>query len=97
MSVPKSDTDRKPFERIPKNVVPTHYNISLAPDLENLTFTGSEIITVEITSTTCCIVLNALELDVTKAYFEKPDVAVTALEFYFTFGRTSCHLFLAGS
>lgn len=38
----------KPFERLPKNVVPSHYNLFLKPDLKKFVFEGREIIDIEV-------------------------------------------------
>ena len=63
----------KVFERLPKTVVPSHYKISLEPDLINHTFKGEEIVKIDIKEETDKIVLNALDLDVTEAAY-KPNV-----------------------
>ena len=36
------------FHRLPKNVIPVHYEISIKPDLFNLAFEGTEIITLKV-------------------------------------------------
>jgi puromycin-sensitive aminopeptidase len=53
--------------RLPRTVVPRRYELTLAPDLRNFTFEGAETVTVEVTEPVTEIVLNAAELDVTKA------------------------------
>nr|XP_018910157.1 PREDICTED: puromycin-sensitive aminopeptidase-like [Bemisia tabaci]XP_018910165.1 PREDICTED: puromycin-sensitive aminopeptidase-like [Bemisia tabaci]XP_018910174.1 PREDICTED: puromycin-sensitive aminopeptidase-like [Bemisia tabaci] len=58
---------KKPFERLPTNVGPIHYELYLKPDLQSLTFSGNETIKIEIKSATNKIVLHAAELDVTNA------------------------------
>lgn len=55
---------------LPKQVVPKHYAIALAPDLNSLTFTGSETIDIEVQKATSQIILNALELSVSRARLE---------------------------
>ena len=40
--------DKKPFERLPANVVPSNYAITLKPDLKAFTFEGSEVISVKV-------------------------------------------------
>lgn len=40
----------KPFERLPANVVPKNYNLSLEPDLKNFSFKGNENVSVEVKS-----------------------------------------------
>lgn len=40
--------EKKKFERLPKDVVPSNYNIRIQPDLTAFTFAGSEEITVQV-------------------------------------------------
>jgi puromycin-sensitive aminopeptidase len=53
--------------RLPRNVMPSRYDLHLEPDLDNATFEGSVAILVDITEATDNIVLNAIELDVKSA------------------------------
>lgn len=53
--------------RLSKGVVPERYEIHLAPDLGNQTFTGSEEILVKVVEPTDHILLNAIELDIQNA------------------------------
>ena len=39
---------KKPFERLPKNVIPSHYDLFLKPDLEKFIFEGSVNVDVEV-------------------------------------------------
>ncbi len=50
--------------RLPRTVVPSRYDITLAPDLERLTFEGSETVTVDVIEPVDEIVLNAVALDI---------------------------------
>ncbi|MBZ5628765.1 MAG: ERAP1-like C-terminal domain-containing protein [Acidobacteriia bacterium] len=58
-------------QRLPGDVVPSHYQVTLAPDLKNATFSGEETIEVRILKPTSNIVLNSAEIK-----FE--DVTVTS-------------------
>ena len=49
---------------LPANVRPSHYQITLQPDMEKFTFDGLEVIDIEVLETTSEIVLNACELRV---------------------------------
>lgn len=49
-------------QRLPGDVVPSHYQITLAPDLKNATFEGEETIAVRVLKPTSNIVLNAAEI-----------------------------------
>lgn len=60
---------KRPFQRLPTNVVPKHYDILLWPDLVKFTFSGQEVIEIVIRNETRTIVMNALELDVNSAQF----------------------------
>ena len=49
-------------QRLPDNVVPTRYTLTLTPDLKAATFTGSEKIDVQVEQPTDSITLNAAEI-----------------------------------
>jgi aminopeptidase N len=53
--------------RLPKTVVPTHYALELAPDLDRATLAGLALIDIEVAEPTQRIVLNALELTIAEA------------------------------
>jgi puromycin-sensitive aminopeptidase len=53
--------------RLPANVQPVRYAIELTPDLELFTFTGSEVIEVQVGEPTREVLLNAAEMDITAA------------------------------
>ncbi|HSN86532.1 MAG TPA: M1 family peptidase, partial [Thermoanaerobaculia bacterium] len=53
--------------RLPKTVVPSHYEIHLTPDLATGSLTGRETITVRLAEPTASIVLNAVDLDLREA------------------------------
>ena len=55
--------------RLPKSVIPLAYHLKLKPDLENLTFSGTESIEVNILKKTKKITLHAKELDIETAEF----------------------------
>ena len=59
--------------RLPRTVVPKHYELTLAPDLQAFTFEGIESITVGITEPTNEVVLNAAELEITRASLQRED------------------------
>ena len=50
--------------RLPRTVLPSKYAVSLSPDLDKASFTGSVTISAEATQTVNEIVLNAIELDI---------------------------------
>ncbi len=50
--------------RLPRNVLPSRYELTLEPDLDNAAFQGREVIDVEITEPVGEIVLNAVDLEI---------------------------------
>src|SRR3954465_12866782 len=65
MAEPTATTEAE--HRLPRTVLPRRYELPLAPDPRNFTFEGVETVTVDLTEPLTQIVLNAAELDVTKA------------------------------
>ena len=59
-------TQSSPY-RLPPNVRPTAYRLTLTPDLENFTFTGQVSIDLQVSESTGRVLLNAAELEITAA------------------------------
>jgi puromycin-sensitive aminopeptidase len=53
--------------RLPRNVVPTRYDLHLEPDLKTFTFIGEETVTLTVREATREILLNAVELAIDRA------------------------------
>lgn len=64
--------ERKPY-RLPTTVTPERYELKLAPDLTNWTFTGEEKIAIDVREPVREIVLNAAELDFHAISLRCPD------------------------
>ncbi|XP_071792153.1 puromycin-sensitive aminopeptidase-like [Asterias amurensis] len=60
---------KKPFERLPKTVVPSNYKLKLEPDLEKFTFSGNVNITVSVNEATDKVILNCLDINITKTCY----------------------------
>ncbi len=67
-----SNTDEKNF-RLPRNVAPRRYELTLAPDLHTATFLGHERVELEVSQPTTSIVANAAELEISNARLTWPD------------------------
>jgi aminopeptidase N len=61
--------------RLPRNVVPSHYQIDLKPDAKALRFTGHEIIDITVLEASRSITLNALELGIRDVRLDGVDPA----------------------
>jgi len=62
--------------RLPADVVPDRYEISLTPDLRSFTFAGEENVTVRVLTATAEVVLNALELEIDRVSAARGGVTV---------------------
>ncbi|HEY2815131.1 MAG TPA: M1 family metallopeptidase [Acidimicrobiales bacterium] len=61
--------DLDPY-RLPRTVVPSRYELTIAPDLDTATFTGEERVEVDVVEPVTELVLNAADLDVDDAWLE---------------------------
>jgi aminopeptidase N len=61
--------------KLPKTVVPVHYVLDLKPDLDKLTFTGSETVDINVAAPTERLVLNAVDLAVSRAVIDNDAMA----------------------
>jgi len=69
---PTSSITDNPY-RLGSDVIPSHYDLTIAPDAEAGTFTGSVVIDVEVVSPTGELVCNAADLDITEAVVATAD------------------------
>ena len=69
-----SDDDTAAY-RLPTTVLPHHYRLTLAPDLNAATFTGDVEIDLSVEGSTSTIVLNAAELEIASATLRAGDAA----------------------
>ena len=69
-----NSTTGEPFPwaelRLPASVRPVHYDLTVNPDLDAMTFTGRTVISMAVLHATKRIVLHAADLTVTKATFQ---------------------------
>ncbi|XP_028674237.1 puromycin-sensitive aminopeptidase [Erpetoichthys calabaricus] len=61
--------EKRPFERLPSDVRPVNYGLSLKPDLIDFTFEGKLEAIVEVTQPTNQIVMNCADIDIITATF----------------------------
>src|SRR5580658_10783440 len=64
--------------RLPKNVVPLDYRVSVTPDLEARTIAGTESVTLRITASTATIVFNSLNEKLTDVRLDGAAVSAVA-------------------
>src|SRR5262245_55200013 len=53
--------------KLPKSVVPTHYAIELAPNLEALSIAGSEVVDIDVREAVARVVLSAVNMEISQA------------------------------
>ncbi|KAF7660174.1 hypothetical protein LDENG_00286820 [Lucifuga dentata] len=59
--------------RLPASIRPLNYDLTLNPDLNNMTFTGRAVISMTVLHNTIRVVLHSAELNITKATFQLGD------------------------
>jgi aminopeptidase N/puromycin-sensitive aminopeptidase len=60
-------------QRLSGNVVPSHYSLEFTPDLQAATYTGSEVIDINIKEPTSAITLNAIEIEFQSVEIDVPN------------------------
>ncbi|KAK0172910.1 hypothetical protein PV328_006175 [Microctonus aethiopoides] len=63
-------TEKKQFQRLPTNIRPRHYEITLIPDMKNFIFDGTQNVDIEVNESTDTIVLNSLDIDIKNVTFK---------------------------
>ncbi|CAD5123517.1 DgyrCDS11856 [Dimorphilus gyrociliatus] len=63
-------SQKKPFERLPKDVVPENYVLELTPHLSNFTFDGKQEIAIEVKNETSSITMNSCDIEIKDVWFE---------------------------
>ena len=79
-------TAEKPFDfastpgKLPKQIVPEEYAVRIVPDIARRTFTGSESVKLNGREAVKQIVLNALEIKISKAAIDGKPIAASAIK-----------------
>src|ERR1700736_3339221 len=66
--------------KLPKPVVPTEYAIRIVPNIDKLTFEGTETIKLKVRAPVRQLILNALDLRITNASIDGKDLAPSAIK-----------------
>jgi len=63
--------EKKLFERLTRLVIPTNYDVTIQPNLEDFTFKGKVLVDIQVQQATNKIVLYAAELEISHASISK--------------------------
>jgi len=66
--------------KLPKEVLPTEYSIRIVPNIDNLTFSGTEVVNVNVRARVHQLVLNTLELKIEAASVDGKELPVSAIK-----------------
>ena len=89
--------DDEARHRLPRSVVPHRYDLVLEPDLEAVTFAGSETVTLEVVEPVDEIVLNAADLEVGPGRLEGPGGTLEVSTIRLDPETERAHLLLSGT
>jgi aminopeptidase N len=76
----------KPFSfkntpgKLPKEVIPTEYSVRIVPDVDKLTFAGTETVKLKVRGAVLRLVLNALELKIEAASLDGRELPASAIK-----------------
>lgn len=65
--------EKKPFQRLPADVIPLNYQIFLKPDLKTFTCEGEQSVYIDVKKSTDAVTLNSVDIDISEATFNTPD------------------------
>ena len=91
------DNDDEARYRLPRSVLPRRYDLVLEPDLDAVTFTGSEAVTVEGAEPVDEIVLNSADLEVGPGRLEGPGGTLEVSTIRLDPETERVHLLLSGT
>ena len=97
MTEPAAPDDEAARYRLPRSVVPSRYDLTLEPDLDAGTFSGSEDVTVTVVDPVDEIVLNADELVLRDGWLEGPGGRLEVTEVRMEPETERAHLRLSGT
>lgn len=86
LALPLTMNGEKPYSfqttpgKLPKQVVPLKYSIRIVPDLNKLTFAGTETVKIKATAPVHQLVLNSLELEIAKASIDGTQLSPNAIK-----------------
>jgi aminopeptidase N len=86
LALPLAMNGEKPYSfettpgKLPKQVVPFEYAIRIAPNIDKLTFTGSETVKIRASAPIHELVLNSAELQITKASIDGAQLDPSAIK-----------------
>src|SRR5436190_16141060 len=66
--------------KLPKEVVPTDYSVRIIPDIDKLTFAGTETVKLDVRSRVRQLVLNALDLKIEAASIDGKELPASAIK-----------------
>jgi len=84
--MPFAVASEKPFSfkdtpgKLPKEVVPMDYSVRIVPDIDKLTFAGTETVKLNVRSAVRQLVLNALELKIEAASLDDKELPASAIK-----------------
>ena len=76
-------------QRLPRTVLPTHYDLKFVPDIERATFEGTADISVSVQQPATTVIVNAIDLDIRRASMTSDGRAQSARVEYDTNAETA--------